>query len=332
VFFVNLPVCVLIVAGAYRLLDGARPEARSARFDAGGAALVTTGMLLLIYGLVRAPEIGWGSAGTIGALAGALALLAGFTVNELRHPNPLAPMSIFRIRGLAAADITQVLATAGFYAAFFFITLYMQNVLGYGQIAAGTAYLPVTVGFGVASAVGVKLFARFGPRPVIATGSLLAAGAIYWLSRIPVHGHYASNLLPALVLMALGLGAVFTGVQTAANAGVPREQSGLAAALITSSFQLGGALGLAAFSAIATSRTRHLLVSGSAAPDALTGGFKWALIACAGALVAAALVALRTSSARTTVPGAAVEVVASSGGQPAQAQAQQDAVPVATTS
>jgi EmrB/QacA subfamily drug resistance transporter len=300
VFFVNVPVCVLIIAGIYRLLDDDRPESRPSRFDTPGAVLATAGMLLLIYGLVRAPEIGWGAGRTIGALAGAVVLLVGFVINEQRHSNPLAPMSIFRIKGVGAADLTQVLATAGFYAAFFFITLYMQNVLGYGQIASGSAYLPVTVGFGVSSAVVAKLFPRTGTRPVIVGGSIIAAGAIFWLSRIPVHGHYASDLLPGLAIMALGLGAVFTGVQTAANAGVPQEQSGLAAALITSSFQLGGALGLAVFSAIATSRTNHLIHSGTAAPDALTSGFQRALVACSIALVVAALIALRTSSTRAT--------------------------------
>ena len=302
VFFVNLPMCALIIAGAFQLLSGDRPSSRSSRFDAPGAVLVTAGMLLLVYGLVRAPEVGWGSGQTIGGLAGAVVLLAAFVVNEQRQPNPLAPLSIFRVKGLAAADITQVVATAGFYGTFFFVTLYVQKILLFGPIKSGLGYLPVTVGFGISSAVAVKLFPRIGTRPVIATGAVLAAGAILWLSRIPVHGSYTANLLVGLVVMALGLGCVFTGVQTAANAGVPEEQSGLAAALITSSWQLGGAFGIAIFSAIATSRTNHLMAGGTSLPEALTGGFQWALVACSIFLVAAAVIALRSNSARPPAP------------------------------
>ena len=131
---------------------------------------------------------------------------------------------------------------------FFFITLYMQNVLGYSPIQAGSAYLPVTLGVGVAAGVCSQLFARTGTRPIIVAGALLAAGGVYWLSRIPVHGSYLTDLLPGLMIMSLGLGAVFVGVQTAANAGVPPDKAGLAAALVNASQQLGAALGLAIFS------------------------------------------------------------------------------------
>ena len=178
-------------------------------------------MLLLVYALVRAPDVGWGKARTIGELAGAAALLAAFVVNERRHRNPLVPLSIFRIKGLAAADVTQVTAMAGFYSMFFFITLYMQNVLGYSQIQAGSAYLPVTFGVAISSGISSQLFARIGTRPIIVAGALLGAGGLYWLSRIPVHGSYLTDLLPGLMIMSFGLGAVFVGVTTAANAGVP---------------------------------------------------------------------------------------------------------------
>src|SRR6202040_3132520 len=145
-------------------------------------------------------------------LAGALALLGMFVINEQRHRNPLAPLSIFRIKGLAAANVTQMIAIAGFYSMFFFITLYMQNVLGYSPIQAGSAYLPVTVGVGISSVVS-HVFVRIGTRPVIVAGSLVAAGGIYYLSRVPVHGSYLPDLLPGLVVMSVGLGAVLVGVQ-----------------------------------------------------------------------------------------------------------------------
>ena len=206
------------------------------------------GMLLLVYALVQAPGQGWGSERTIGELAGAAALLLAFVANERRHPNPLAPLSIFRVNGLGAANATQVMAIGGFYAMFFFITLYMQNVLGYSPTAA--PLLP-TRHFGVAISSGIasQLFSRVGTRPIIVTGALISAAAIYWLSRIPVHGSYLTDLLPGLMIMSFGLGRVFVGVNTAANAGVPADKAGLAAALVNTSTWVGGALGLAIFSA-----------------------------------------------------------------------------------
>ena len=190
VLFVNLPVCVLILFGAYRLVPGGRPAARAAGFDVPGAVLATGGMLLLVYALVRAPDQGWGSARTIGELATAAILLAAFTVTELRRRGPLFPFSIFRIRGLAAADATQMIAFAAFVSVFYFLTLYMQNVVGFSPIRSGSAYLPVTAGIVVAAGISSRLFARIGTRPVIVAGALIAAAGVWYLSRIPVHGTY----------------------------------------------------------------------------------------------------------------------------------------------
>src|SRR3982075_399859 len=164
VMFVNLPVCALVLVGAFRLISGDRRRARFANFAAPGAILATGGMLLLVYAIVKAPDVGWGAARTIGELAAAIALLVAFVVNEQRQRNPLAPLSIFRIKGLAAANFTQLIAIAGFYSMFFFIPLYMQNVLGYSQIQAGSASLPVTLGLAVSAGVSSQLFARIGTR------------------------------------------------------------------------------------------------------------------------------------------------------------------------
>jgi EmrB/QacA subfamily drug resistance transporter len=272
VLFVNLPVCALILAGAGRLLPGERQRARPASFDIPGAVLATAGMLLLVYALVRAPQQGWASVRTIGELATAGVALAAFTLTELRRRDPLFPFSIFRSRGLAAANATQMIAFAGFVSVFFFLTLYMQNVLGYTPIRGGSAYLPVTAGIAVAAGISAKLFARTGTRPVTVAGSLIAAAGIYYLSRIPVHGSYPASLLPGLVIMAVGLGAVLVAVTTAANAGVAPDQAGLAAGLLATSQQLGTALGLAIFSAIATARTSALLAARAPPAAALTGG------------------------------------------------------------
>src|SRR4051812_30679167 len=304
VFFVNLPVCIAALTATLRLVPRERERARITNFDTAGAVLVTAGMLLLVYALVDAPDTGWGATRTILELAVAGVLLAAFTINEQRHRNPLFPFSILRINGLAAANVTQLIAIAGFYAMFFFVTLYMQNVLGYSQIEAGAAYVPTTLGVGIAAGVASQLFVRTGTRPIIVAGALISAGAVYWLSRIPVHGSSPQDLLPPLVIMSFGLGAVFVGVTTAANAGVPPDKAGLAAALLNASQQLGAALGLAIFSAIATARTNHLIAGGAGAPDALASGVQRALLACSLTIVAAALIALRATNTRGEAAGA----------------------------
>jgi EmrB/QacA subfamily drug resistance transporter len=298
VFFVNLPVSLVVLIAAFKLIEDDAKSARLAHFDLRGAVLGSAGMLLLIYGLIKAPEIGWGDPQTIASIAAALGLLFLFVVNEQTHPNPLAPLSIFRIKGLAAADATMVIAMAGFYSMFFFITLYMQNVLGYTPIEAGAAYIPITLGVMASSIVCSKLFVQTGTRPIIVVGAVVSALAVLWLSRIPVDGSYFTDLLPPLFIMSLALGGVFVGVQTAANAGVPADKAGLAAALINTSFQLGAALGLAIFSAIASSRTGDLLAQGSEPSEALTLGFQRALVACGLFLIFAAVIALKATNTR----------------------------------
>jgi EmrB/QacA subfamily drug resistance transporter len=263
VMFVNPIACLLVIVPVFRLIEGERGRRRLASFDAVGAVLVTAGMLLLVYALVRAPVVGWGSARTVGELAGAAALLALFVLNERRQRAPLAPLSIFRINGLGFANVTQLIGFAGFLALFFFLTLYMQNVLGYSPIQTGLAYLPLCFAVAVSAGISSQLLARVGTRPVIVVGAIVAAAGLYWLSRIPVDGSYLTDLLPGTLVLALGGGAVFVGVTTAANAGVPSDKAGLAAALLNASQQLGGALGLAILTAAATSRTNDVLAAGN---------------------------------------------------------------------
>ena len=298
VFFVNPLLCVVITVAAYRLLPDDRRRAEVSRFDLPGAVLITGAMSALIYGLVRAPSVGWGNPETVLSLTGAVALFVGFVVNERRQQHPLVPFRIFRIKGLAAADATQVIAIAGFGAMFFFLTLYMQTVLDFGVIQAGLAYLPAGLALAVTATLCSKLFARTGTRPLIVAGALVAAVGIYWFTHIPVDGSYLSDLLPGLIAVGIGLGAVGVGVTTAGNAGVPPQLAGLAAALITTSFQLGNALGLAVFSAFATARTATLLSAGATPADALTGGFRRALLASSIALVGAAIIATRATDTK----------------------------------
>ena len=298
VMFVNPIASVLVLGGIFRLISGERRRAQLQNFDILGAILATGGMLLLVYTLVRAPDVGWGKARTIAELAGALALLVAFVINEQRTKNPLAPLSIFRINGLAFSNVTQLIAFAGFLAMFFYLTLYMQNVLGYSAIETGAAYLPLCFAIGISAGIASQLLSRIGTRPVIVTGALIAAGGLYWLSRIPVHGSYLSDLLPGMLVLSLGFGPVFVGVTTAANAGVPADKAGLAAALLNASQQLGGALGLAIFSAIATSRTHHLLAAHTPVAHALTSGFQRSLLAGSIFILAAAVIALRATNTR----------------------------------
>jgi EmrB/QacA subfamily drug resistance transporter len=304
VLFINVPFSAIAFAGAFMLLQRERIRAaRLANFDALGAALVTGGMLLLVYALVKAPDTGWGATRTIAELAGAAVILAAFVANEVRVANPLVPLSILRVKGVAAADATQMIALAGFLPMFFFLTLYMQTVLGYSPIQTGLAYLPLTGGFIIAASISSQLFARVGTKPVVAFGALLAAGGLYWLSRIPVDGGYVSDILPGLLTVSIGMGGVFTGLTTAANAGVDQNKAGLAAGLLNTGQQLGTALGLAVLSALATARTTSLLHAGDSFAQASTHGYQRALLVGAAIVLAATVVALLTPNTHeTTAP------------------------------
>jgi EmrB/QacA subfamily drug resistance transporter len=309
VLWVNVPLAAVALVAAFALLAGDRVSRRRlANFDALGAVLVTGGMLLLVYALVKAPDVGWGTTRTIAELAVAGLVLAAFVVNELRARNPLIPFSILRVRGVAVADATQMVAAAGFVPMFFFLTLYMQTVLHYSPIQTGIAYLPLTGGFIIASGIASQLFARIGTKPIIVAGAVIAAGGLYWLSRIPVDGSYTADVLPGLLVVAFGGGGVFVGATTAANAGVSQDQAGLAAGLLNTGQQLGTALGLAILSALATAHTNSLLRAGDeTVVQAATHGYGRALLAGAFLVLAASAVALLAPNRRVTQTAPAVE-------------------------
>ena len=303
VLFVNVPFAAVAFVGAFALLKKERMRVRLASFDALGALLVTGGMLLLVYALVKAPDVGWGATRTIGELAVAGLALVAFVANELRVADPLVPMSILRVKGVAVADATQMVAVAGAFPMFFFLTLYMQTVLHYSPIQTGAAYLPLTGGFIIAATISSQLFAHIGTKPVILVGAVIAAVGLYWLSRIPVDGSYVSDLLPGILVASIGLGGVFTGATTAANAGVGEDRAGLAAGLLNTGQQLGTALGLAILSALATARTNSLLHAGhDTVAQAATNGYQRALVAGAGLVLAATIVAAVAPRNRQSEP------------------------------
>jgi EmrB/QacA subfamily drug resistance transporter len=304
IFYLNVPVAIVAGLGALVLL-GDEPRRGRCRFDLPGAVLVTAGMLLFIYGLIRAPEVGWPTVETISVFALAVVLLLAFALNERRAPNPLVPFSIFRIKGLAAANVTQLITFGGLYSMFFFLSLYMQRVLGYSPSHTGLAYLPLTGGFMLSAGIATPLVPRLGPRPVIISGALVAAGGLCFLSRVPVEGAFLVDLLPGITVVALGAGAVFTGVTAAATDGVPSEHAGVASGLLNASMQFGGALGLAVLSAVATARTSAVLDSGANLPLALTAGFQRAFLIGAVFVLGAALVAFLAGSARPAARPAA---------------------------
>jgi EmrB/QacA subfamily drug resistance transporter len=303
VLFINVPFSAIAFVGAFALLERERMRARWANFDALGALLVTAGTLLLVYALVKAPDVGWGTARTIGELAGAAVILAAFVVNELRVANPIVPLTILRVKGVAAADVTQMVAVAGFVPMFFFLTLYMQTVLGYSPIETGVAYLPLTGAFIIAAGISSQLFARIGTKLVVVAGAMITSGGLYWLSRIPVDGTYLSDILPGLLVVSIGMGGVFTGLTTAANAGVDEDKAGLAAGLINTGQQIGTALGLAILSALATAHSNSLLQAGDVTiARAATGGYQRALLAGACLVLAAAVIALLAPNSRQSEP------------------------------
>jgi EmrB/QacA subfamily drug resistance transporter len=296
VFFVNLPAAALILPAIFRLVPADHRVVRRGSLDVLGAALLTAGMLLLVYTIVEAPSVGWGATRTIAGFAAAGLILAAFAGYEAKHPNPVFPFSIFRVKGLAAADVTMVTAMAGFYTMFLFITLYLQNVLGLSQLAAGAAYVAPALGVVVSAAITTNVMGKIGTRPVIVAGAILGAGGIFWLSKIPVDGSYWANVLPGLMVTALGLGGVLVGTTTAAQGGVSPDKAGLAAALINSSLWLGGALGVAIFTAVATSTTANRLAHHASQGAALTAGLQDGLVLAAIFLAAAALIAIRSTN------------------------------------
>ncbi|MDF0531673.1 MFS transporter [Tsukamurella sp. 8F] len=300
VLLVNPAICALLIVAMFRVLPDDRHLAGGRGFDALGAVLATAGVLLLVYGIVEAPEAGWGSASTILRLVGGAALLIAFVVDERMHRNPLMPLSIFKIRGLAVADGTQLLAMAGLTSMFFFLTLYMQHVLGYSSLKTGLLYLPLTFGIGAGAGIATKLIPMIGTRPLMVTAPAVAAVGIFILARVPADGTFVRDLLPGMMVLSVGLGAVMVAATNAANAGVPADKAGLAASLLNSSTQLGAAIGLAVLATVATSRTNDLLARGTDPMAALTGGFGRGMFVAGIALVVAALLGSRTTNTRST--------------------------------
>src|SRR3954469_8562361 len=311
VLWVNVPVALIALALTRRLIPESRSESATRHFDAAGAVSVTEGLSVLAYAFLDAASAGWGSTKIVSLLALSVILIGAFVAIELRSKAPLVPFRIFRVRTLTGANVVGILLGASLFSMFFFISLYMQQVLGYSAIHAGLSYLPLAVTIIIAAGIGGQLVTRFGFKPILAVGMLSVSVGLLWFSQVSVGGGFLTDILGASLLAAIGLGFGFVTSTIAAVSGVDQREQGLASGLINTSQQIGGALGLAVLSTIATSRTDHVMATGtSTLPNALTEGFQAAFLG--GAVIAAlgfvaTLVLIRNRDSRAHVEMANTE-------------------------
>ena len=284
IFFVNVPVGVTAFILAPILLKESR-DATVKSFDALGAVLVTGGLSSLVYAITQAGQDGWLAGKTVSFFAASLAMLVGFLVWEQRHPEPLMRLGILRIKTVSGANVAGFIMGTATFSLFLMLTLYMQQVLGYSPMKTGVGYLAVAGTAIFTSAIAAQLVTRIGVKPVLAIGMTSLTGGLVYFTQVSVGGSYLADLLPGFLLIAVGLGFSFVPISIAALAGIQPAEAGLASGLINTSQQIGGALGIAALSTIATSRTSDALAGGATRAQALVDGFHGAFLA--GVILAA---------------------------------------------
>ena len=309
IFFVNVPVGAVVLALTRPLVRESRVTGMRG-FDIGGAATITSSVALLVYGVSKAPDVGWSSGRTIGFLIAAALIFAAFLAIETRHPAPMVPFRIFRTKTVTGANVAGFLLGAVVFANFFLLTLYVQQVLHYSALKAGLTFLATAGTVIPVAGVSQALVTKFGPRPVMAIGLALITAGMVWYSQIPVHGHFASDLLPGYLMVGVGMAFSFIPMSIAALAGVAPQEAGLASGLINTSQQVGGALGVAIAASVAFTHMKTLLHSGHDPASALTSGFQlgfWVIGAFSAVAVVATLVLVRSPEVSVeTSPAAAV--------------------------
>ena len=320
VLFVNVPVALVAVVAGARFVPESRDE-RAQGFDIPGAVLVTGGLMALVFALVKGNDYGWGSSRTVLTLVLAVVLLGAFVVVQQRAKAPLVPFRLFSSRTLTGADIGALLVGAGVFAIFFFLILWMQVVNGWSPVKSGLAFLPMTLLIGIGAGVASQLLGRVGPRPLLGVGPLLVAVGLLSLGlRLEPDSSYLTVVLPSLALVAIGMGLSFVALTSAAVAGVPQEDAGIASALLNAGQQIGGALGLAVLTAVTTARTNALVPGGPPTDpagipsyfSALVDGWGVGFLVGAGLLVAAAVLMVslikvsKEAAAQALKEGAAV--------------------------
>jgi EmrB/QacA subfamily drug resistance transporter len=277
IFYLNVPIGAAALALAPRIVPESRLATTRRRFDALGAGAATGGLVALVYAISQAPQHGWGATRTIVLLAASAALLAAFVMIESRVASPVLPLSIFRLRTLAGANVAALLLGGSFYAFIFVGSLYMQQVLHYSALQTGVAWLATSLTSITLVGLSQSLVTRRGPKPVMTIGMTLIGAGVIWATQVPVHGHFVADLAGPLIVAGAGTAFAFIPISIAALRGVAQHQAGLASGLLSTSQQLGGALGIAIASSVAAGHTTALLHAGTAAPTALTDGFRHAL-------------------------------------------------------
>lgn len=278
VLFVNAPIGVAAIVAAKRLVRESHGEERTS-MDIAGAFSITAGLVVLVYALVDANDAGWGSGQTIGLLALSVVLLATFVVVELRTRHPIMPLTIFRNRNVASADAVALLVGASLFSMFYFISLYLQQVLGDSALEAGLSYLPLSVAIITSAGVASQLVTRIGPKPVLVSGLVCTTVGLLLFTQVSAGGSFTGDVLIPSLIVAVGLGLSFVSLTIVAVSGVTHHEAGMASGLLNTAQQVGGALGLAVLSSVATARTGSV---GGFGPGALTEGFQSAFAVGAG--------------------------------------------------
>jgi EmrB/QacA subfamily drug resistance transporter len=287
IFFLNVPIGAAALLLSPRIVPESRLQTARRRYDLAGGVTVTSGLVLLVYALSKAPQDGWATVRTISLLTTAGALLVAFLMIEMRVDEPLLPLRIFRTKTLAGANAVGLLLGGSFFAFIFVGTLYMQQVLGYSAIKTGLAWLAASVTSVAFAGVSQALVTRISAKLVMAAGMSLIGGGILWTTAIPLHGHFWNDLAGPFFVTGAGTAFAFIPVSIAALAGVAEREAGLASGLLNTSQQIGGAIGVAVASTVAATHFKTLTDAGAAAPAALTGGFQWALWVCGAVGLAA---------------------------------------------
>jgi len=323
IFFINIPIGIATAILATRLIDRDKGIGFGDGADVPGALLITTSLMLGVYTIVKpAADHGFASAQALGFGAVSLALLVAFVVRQARAANPLIPLRIFRSRNVSGANVVQALLVAGMFGVFFMGSLYMQRVLGYDALQIGLAFLPTTLIMGTLSVrYSEPLIMRFGARRSLLVGMVLVAIGLALFTQAPVHGSYLRDVLPALILLGVGIGVSFPALMTLAMSGATQADAGLASGLVNTSAQVGGALGLAVLATLSTTRSDNLIHDGKSIAAALTGGYHLAFLIGAALVVAAIVVAATVLEPEKRAEGRMAPDGEGTGGEPAYSEA-----------